>query len=583
MPIDPISLPDAAGLNYGELDVRHFSEGDAMDVPGLSRPTRNLAARDAALAKKLNETIAVVNNKEQFVPLLPLRTTLPPNSEEVVLNYRIPAGFEARILNAIVTSQPQSASAELDIYYSTGYGNSTGQLIVSTSDEFNAGTEFFSQGEFIVTLKNRGGTTFEMIASIQSTMRPLTETAGILIASAIVGEPGPPGPQGPAGQQGPQGNPGGPGSPGLTWQSTWNIGSTYSSTDVVFWLGSSYKSKVNSNSANQPDISPAFWEFVAEKGDAGVTWQGTWNSAQTYALDDGVLYQGSTYRALATNTNKVPPSNPSSWILVAQSGAGFRFRGPWANPPADGLGSYLQNDVVNILFNGTATQTYIATANPPNPTTSPPNSDWSQLFSAGSPAFSTNSVTSNIYAEASYQLAATSGQYASLGIPAYPGTTTYSLQEIISQDVASGHGMAILKANFQARWIGDVTLTLPSQLQGAQLNWNGTDVVTSIQSAGALTINGSIPTSFTGPVQVPGQVINGTVPTLISSSGTIPGFATTGTFVTESSGPAKVPGYSFSVVANFLATIQNGTNITIHAPTTDANSVTVGIIGVRSF
>lgn len=584
MPIDPISLPNAAGQNYGENDVRHFSEGDALDVPGISRATRNLANRDSALATKLNETIAVVNNKEQFVPLLPLRTTLPPNSEEVVLNYRIPAGFEARILNAIVTSQPQSASAELDIYYSTGYGNSTGRLIVSTSDEFVAGTEFFSQGEFIVTLKNRGGATFEMIASIQSTMRPLTETAGILIASAIVGEPGPPGGQGPKGDQGNQGNPGGPGSPGLTWQSTWNNASTYSSTDVVFWLGSSYKSKTNSNTGNQPDSSPSSWEFVAEKGDAGVTWQGVWNSAQTYALDDGVEYLGSTYRALGTNTNKTPADNPSFWILVAKGGTGFRFRGPWANPPVDGLGAYLQNDVVNIVFSGSLTQTYIASANPPNPTTPPPNPDWNQLFSAGSPAFSTNSITSNIYAEASYQAAATSGQFTALGIASYPGTTTYSLQEIISQDVASGHGMGILKTSFQARWIGDVTLSLPSQLQGAQLNWSGTDVVLSIQSAGALTMTGTIPTRNSGPAQVPGQVINGTIPTIISSSGTIPGFATTGTFTTESSGPVQVPGVSFSVIANFLATIENGTNITIHAPTTtDANNVTVGIIGVRSF
>jgi hypothetical protein len=582
MPIDPINIPDAAGQDFGEGDVRHFTEGDSMDVPGLSRATRNLAQRDNILAEKLNETISVVNNKEQFVPFLIPHTTLPPDSEEIVYNFRIPPGFEARIINAIVTSIPPSVSAELDIYFAQGYGNSTGQTIVSTSNEFIAGTQFYSNGEFIVTLKNRGGTTLEMIASIQSTMRPLTETAGILIASAIVGEQGPPGPQGPAGATGAPGNPGGPGSPGLTWQSTWNILSTYSSTDVVFWLGSSYKSKTNANQGNQPDLSPTFWEFLAEKGDSGVTWQGTWNNAQTYALDDGVLYQGSTYRALATNTNKPPSSNPSFWILVAQSGTGFRFRGPWSNPPGDGLGAYIQNDVVNVIFNGTATQTYIAVAVTPNPASSPPNSDWNQLFSAGSPAFGVNQVTGNIYAESSYVASSTSGQFTGLGIASYPGTTTYSLQEAYSKDAASGHGVAFLKTYIYARWIGDVTLVLPSQSNGALLNWNGTDVVLSIQSAGTTTMSGTVPTSFSGPASVPGQVINGTIPTIIDN-GTIPGFATTGTFVTESSGPVKIPGYPISVTGNFLSTNQNGTAITIHSPTTDANNVTIGLVGFRVF
>ncbi len=583
MPIDPVSLPDAAGLNYGEGDVRHFSEGDAMDVPGLSRPTRNLAERDNQLAEKLNEVIAVVNNKEQFVPLLPFRTTLPPNSEETVLNYRIPDGFEARVLNAIITSLPASSSAELDIYYSTGYGNSTGTQIVSTSTEFTAGTQFYSAGEFIITLKNRGGATLEMIASIQSTMRPLTETAGILIASTIVGEQGPPGPQGPQGGPGSQGNPGAAGSPGLTWQSTWNSSSTYSSTDVVYWLGSSWKSMTNNNTNNQPDISPSSWQFLAQKGIPGLNFQGVWNSAQTYNVDDGVEYLGSSYICTVANSNKPPTANPANWSLLAQGGAGFRFRGPWANPPVDGLGSYLQNDVVTILFSGSVTQTYVAVGNPPNPVTPPPNSDWDQLFSAGSPSFSLNVVTSSIYAEASYVATSADGQFAALGIASYPGTTTYSLQEAISQDAASGHGIGFLKTFMYARWIGDITLTLPGVAQGAQLNWLGTNVVLSIQSSGSLILTGSGASVSSGPAVVPGQVINGTVPTQTISGTILPGFATTGTFNTELSGPVTVPGQVVTVTGNTLSTNILGNNITIHSPTSAANDVTIGLIGMQVF
>ena len=564
MPIDPISLPNAAAIDYGNGDVRHFSEGDALDVPGLSRPTRELAQRDVDLASKLNETIAVVNNKEQFVPILVPNTTLPPNSEEIVVNFRIPAGFESRILNAIISSAPPSVSAELDIYYSTGYGNSTGTQVVSTSGEFTAGSEYFSDGEYIITLKNRGGATLNMLASIQATMRPLLETQGVLIPSAVVGKQGPPGPQGPQGPAGGAGSAGSPGSPGLTWQSTWNSSSTYSSTDVVFWLGSSWKSLANSNSNNQPDISPSWWELLAQQGSPGITWQGQWNSAQTYNVEDGVEYQGSSYVCVIPNTNQIPSTSSAYWNLFAQGGNnGFRFRGAWSSPPSDGLGPYLQQDVVNILFSGSITQTYVAVGNPPNPSTSPPNSDWDQLFSAGAPAFQVSTVTSSLYAESSFLSVNTSDQFGSLAMT-YPGTLSYALQEAVSSDQASGHGIGFLKTYMYARWIGDITLTLPSQSSGAQLNWDTTDVVLSIQSAGTLTIAGTLPTTLTGPSE-------------------IPGFDTSGTVVTSYTGPAEVPGSGISVVGNFISTYQNGTNITIHNPTSDAANVTIGMIGFQVF
>src|SRR4051812_40472560 len=152
MAIKPIDLPSAAGVNRGEGDVRHFSEGDSFSVPGVSGPTRELAERDNLIAQKLNETIQIVNNKEQFVPLPILRTTLPPNDNLVVTNYRIPAGFEARILNASIASSPLSADIQLNIFYATGFGNSTGESLVSTSDEITSGTSFKQNGEFIITI-----------------------------------------------------------------------------------------------------------------------------------------------------------------------------------------------------------------------------------------------------------------------------------------------------------------------------------------------------------------------------------------------------------------------------------------------
>lgn len=602
MSINPISLPDAAGINYGENDVRHFSEGDAMDVPGISRPTRHLAARDVALANKVNEIVSVVNNREQFVPLPILRTVLPPNSEEIVQNFRIPPGFESRVINAIITSIPPSVAAELDIYFASGYGNSTGASIVSTSTEFSVGTQYYSNGEFIVTLKNRGGVTLEMIASIQLTMRTIGDQASILIPSAASIPPGPPGQQGPKGDKGDQGNAGSTGSPGLTWQSAWVNSTTYSSTDVVFWLGSSWKSKASSNIGNQPDLSPSFWELVAEQGASTFNWKGAWSSLTTYNPGDTVTYGGSTWRSLTINLNHVPPSYASDWALIAQAGLnGFRFRGAWNNPPLDGLGAYQQNDVVNVAISGTA-QTYVATASPPNPATSPPNGDWSPLFSSSVPAFALTGLTSNAYAEADFIAANSDNQYVGYAM-AYPGTVSYNLTQTTVRDTVSGHGACFLKCQQFARWLGSVTFVLPGINQGAVVNWQAADVVVSVTSAGTIIATGTIPSQYTGPVTIPGQVATGTVASFYTGVATlagttttggtigttlvgpsqVPGFSTNGTTSTEYSGPAQVPGQSLNSIASLVRIYASGSTVTITNPPATAGDLTIGLVGLQVF
>ncbi len=52
-----------------------------------------------------------------------------------------------------------------------------------------------------------------------------------------------------------------------------------------------------------------------------VTFQGGWNSATTYAINDAVSYNGNYYYSLvAGNINNQPDTNPSSWALMTQFG-----------------------------------------------------------------------------------------------------------------------------------------------------------------------------------------------------------------------------------------------------------------------
>jgi len=523
MAIDLLSIPDAAAINYGENDVRHFTEGDAMDVPGISRPTRHLAQRDVAIATKVNEVIEIVNNKEQFVPLPVLRTTLPPNAEEIIQNFRIPPGFECRVLNAIVTSIPASSSAELDIYYTpNSFGNSTGAQIVSTSVEYTGGTQFYSSGEFIITLKNRGGSTLEMIASILLTMRPLGATSAFLLASATIAPSGPPGVAGPPGQAGAGGGVGPAGSPGLAWRSTYNPSTPYGALDVVFWDGSCWKSQASGNTGNTPFDGSTWWEYLAQKGDPGFDWKGIYDPVLAYALNDGVEYLGSSYVCVVTVSaiGHDPVGYPADWDLIAAKGAdGFRYRGVWGNPPVDNPSTpYALNDVVNYSASG-VTSTYVAI----NPTVPPPrwdqvppgNTSWQLMFGAPLTTYGFNTVTGKAYVEADFLPMDGDGPYASIPL-SYPGTATTTFTEFKVADAAIGHGLCVLKFVQYARWLGSITLVLPSLSSvptAATVNWLAADTVLTVNSAGTFTSYGTHPTqviSGAPPVDVPGFVTNGT-------------------------------------------------------------------------
>lgn len=271
MAVKPIDLPSAAGLDYSGGDVRHFSQGDAMNVPGLSNPTRELAERDNLLAEKMNEVVSVVNNQEQFVPLPVIRTTVPPNEEVIVTNYRIPAGFEARVLNGVVSTSPTSNSAELNVYYSNTYGGNTGASVVTVTpgSEFTGDVNFYQTGEFVVSLKNTGAATLELAASLMLTMRPLGAEGTLLVGSVIEGPRGQPGMRGGTGPPGIPGT-GGAGSPGMVWKGPWANGASYLPTDTVSYAYSgTYGSwicrvaHIASLGVNDPQVDAVTWNYVA--------------------------------------------------------------------------------------------------------------------------------------------------------------------------------------------------------------------------------------------------------------------------------------------------------------------------------
>lgn len=163
------------------------------------------------------------------------------------------------------------------------------------------------------------------------------------------------------------------GDQGMVWKGPFVIHHAYNVGEGVQFNGSSYinTTATDSSYASNPPADPASWDLVALKGDTGPTgasgfvgiWQGTWTSAGTYAKNDVVYYQGSSYISLSdSNTNHAPLTNPGFWSLAAAKGdtgntgatgatggtgatgpsgiAGI-WRGPWDNATA-----YVVNDIV---------------------------------------------------------------------------------------------------------------------------------------------------------------------------------------------------------------------------------------------
>jgi hypothetical protein len=136
----------------------------------------------------------------------------------------------------------------------------------------------------------------------------------------------------------------------INWTGAWSNTTPYSVDDAVSYLGSSYI--CTSAHTNQAPPNASYWDVLASKGDQGDTgpqgdqgiqgiqgtqgiqgdtgatgpkgdeglnWLGAWSSATTYAIDDAVENDGSSYVCTAAHSNQEPP-NTSYWDVLASKG-----------------------------------------------------------------------------------------------------------------------------------------------------------------------------------------------------------------------------------------------------------------------
>lgn len=265
-----------------------------------------------------------------------------------------------------------------------------------------------------------------------------------------VGPTGPAGPQGPAGPTGATGPTGPTGPAGLTFRGAYSGVTGYVTNDIVTYQGSAYRRKsTDSGVAGHLPTDTTRWDILASKGDTGATgaagpqgeigpqgpqgnvgpqgpigltgpegpegdvgpqgptgpegdvgpqgpaggstnWTGAWSAATAYDADnyDAVEHEGSSYVAIADNTNQEPP-NPTYWQLLAErgdvgpegpagptgpAGGELNWRGDWASTD-----NYVAANMDAISYQGSS---YVAIADSTNQP--PPNvSYWQKLAQKG--------------------------------------------------------------------------------------------------------------------------------------------------------------------------------------------------------
>ncbi|QIG73346.1 concanavalin A-like lectin/glucanase protein [Rhizobium phage RHph_Y5A] len=112
---------------------------------------------------------------------------------------------------------------------------------------------------------------------------------------------------------------------GLRWRGEWSNVTAYDEDDAVSYNGASYIALVDNT--NVIPVAGATWGLLAAQGATGLTGltpRGTYSAATAYVATDAVLYNGSTYVAIAATTGNAPPTPPATsntwWQLLALKG-----------------------------------------------------------------------------------------------------------------------------------------------------------------------------------------------------------------------------------------------------------------------
>lgn len=121
----------------------------------------------------------------------------------------------------------------------------------------------------------------------------------------------------------------------MKFKDEWDHCHDYDICDVVYYLGSSYISKKNSNGDLPTNVSS--WDLLVEKGDS-IAPQGNWSHSDKYQVNDLVFYDGSSYVSKSNNNTSIP-TDIENWQLIVRN---LHLAGRW-----DHCDTYSFSDLVS--------------------------------------------------------------------------------------------------------------------------------------------------------------------------------------------------------------------------------------------
>jgi hypothetical protein len=166
-----------------------------------------------------------------------------------------------------------------------------------------------------------------------------------------------------------------PGTTGLVWRGAWTTSTTYYPTDAVAYDGSSYIAISTSTNRN-PFTFDQDWDPIA----IGTTYKGEYTGNGNFNINDTVTYQGSLWISSVTGFIQDPPGTSGTdafkWKLAA---VGLTLKGTWS--PSE---YYILNNIVN--YNGWS---YAYNSSTPSASTSAPGTPgapWQVISDGSGPA-----------------------------------------------------------------------------------------------------------------------------------------------------------------------------------------------------
>ena len=238
-----------------------------------------------------------------------------------------------------------------------------------------------------------------------------------------------------------------------------------------------------------------------------IIWQGIWDSSTTYQVNDLVEYNGSSYIAIAVNSDTVP-TNTSFWNLVAEEGAqgptgptgptgpvGMNWTGAWSSTTAYAVGD-------GVYQNGSSYICTVANTNEPPPDTS----FWNELASEGAtgptgptgPAGATGPQGPTGPVGMNWTGAWSSTTAYAVGDGVYSGGSSYiciTANTNSAPPSADWSEIAAAATGVDATSIQGVAVSATAPATGQTLEYNGTEYAPATPGGGALTSDSSFITS----------------------------------------------------------------------------------------